>query len=136
MAMTDEEKIAFIKLRIGDVPTNPLYPIFTDDEYQLMLDACGGDVDKATRMAAIGAAMQVSTISTREQIDDLVIENDLAANYMKALDYLIKNPVTVIPAGLMPWIATSDCDRVEIMDVGALSCGHPRSKHRKTCCGG
>lgn len=131
MAMTDEQKIQLIRLRIGDVPGSPLYPLFTDEEYQLFLDASGGDVDKATTMAAISAAFQVSTISSREVIDDLQLENQIAANYLKALQYLIDNPVVQIPSGLMPWTATTACDRIALMDVDSLECGIHK---RKGCC--
>lgn len=122
MAMSDEDKIKLIRLRIGDVPGSPFYPLFTDEEYQLMLDAVGGDVDKATIMAAISGAFQVSGISSREMIDDLQIENQIASNYMKALQFLVNNPVVRIPSGLMPWVAPDNSGACALREVSNLSC--------------
>lgn len=121
--MTTEEKIAFIKLRIGDMPTNPLYPMFADADYNMALSAVGGNVDKAVRIMAISATMSVSSMSTREEIDDLVIENNFAANYLKAMDYLINDPIAKIPDNLMPWVATTDTDRIKLLDVADLTQG-------------
>jgi hypothetical protein len=134
--MDDAQKIAFIKLRIGDLPSNPLYPMFTDDEYQMALDAVNGDVDKAVQIMAISASMLVSSINTREEIDDLIIENNFSTNYMKALDYLIKSPIAKIPPNLMPWTATTDCDRIKLLDVADLSCsGQAKVAASNTTCG-
>lgn len=108
MAATTEEKIAFIKLRIGDVTTNPIFPMFTDDEYTMVLDTVSGSIDKATRIMAISATMIIGSISTREVIGDLTIENTFAPNYLKAMDYLIKDPVAKLPPNLMPWVAGLD----------------------------
>lgn len=105
MAATTEERIAFIKLRIGDVTTNPLYPMFTDDEYTMVLGTVGENIDKATRIMAISATMIIGSINTREVIGDLTIENTFAPNYLKAMDYLINDPVARIPPNLMPWVA-------------------------------
>lgn len=120
--MTNEEKIAFIKLRIGDVPSNPLYPMFTEQDYELVLLAVGGNVDMAVRTMAISAVFLVGQINSREEIDDFIIENQFAENYLKALQYLINDPIAMIPSGLMPWVATKDCDRVQLLDVADLSC--------------
>ncbi len=135
--MTEEEKIAFIKLRIGDVPSNPMYPMFTDEEYALALQAVNGNVDKAVRIMAMSAAMTISSISSREQIDDFVIENTFSTNYLKALDYLISDPISPIPDNLLPVILTKDCDRVKLMDVADLSCTGQASgtRGRRPGCG-
>ena len=119
---TPEEKIAFIKLRIGDVPTNPLYPMFTDDEYLMVLNTVNGDVDKATRIMAISATMIIGSLNTREVIGDLTIENTFAPNYLKAMDYLINDPVARIPAGLMPWVAGVDAAPTKLQQSTDLSC--------------
>ncbi|MOA06685.1 hypothetical protein D3C78_1263390 [compost metagenome] len=136
--MDDDQKVAFIKLRIGDTPANPLYPMFTDEEYILALQAANGNVDTAVSIMAISASILVGSVSTREVIDDLTIENQFAPNYMKALNYLISNPVAKIPPNLMPWTATKDCDRVKLMDVADLSCegqAKVRAEKAHSACG-
>lgn len=122
MAATTEEKIAFIKLRIGDVTTNPIYPMFTDDEYTMVLNTVSGDVDKATRIMAISATMIIGSINTREVIGDLTIENSFAPNYLKAMDYLINDPVARIPPNLMPWVAGLDSKPTKLEMSTDLSC--------------
>ena len=119
--MTDEEKIAFIKLRIGDVPSNPLYPMFSDEEYEMALLASKGNVDRAVRMMAITAVMLAGSVSSREHIDDFDIQNDFSKNYLAALQYLINDPVSLIPDNLIPWIHTK-CGSSKLMDVADLSC--------------
>lgn len=122
MAATTEEKIAFIKLRIGDVTTNPIYPMFTDEEYTMVLGTVAGDVDKATRIMAISATMIIGSINTREVIGDLTIENTFAPNYLKAMDYLINDPVARIPLNLMPWVAGLESKPTKLQKSTDLSC--------------
>lgn len=123
MAATTEEQIAFIKLRIGDVSTNPIFPMFTDDEYALVLSSYKGSVERATRMMAISAAMLVSTVSTREVVGDIEVQNVFATNYMKALDYLINDPTSRVPVNLMPWVAGMDSKPTKLALASDLSCG-------------
>lgn len=122
MALTTQAKIAFIKLRIGDVPTNPIYPMFSEEDYAMVLDTVSGDVDKATRIMAISATMTIGSIATREVIGDLTIENTFAPNYLKAMDYLINDPVARIPANLMPWVAGLDSKPTKLEQAADLSC--------------
>lgn len=122
MAATTEEKIAFIKLRIGDVTTNPIFPMFIDDDYLMVLNTVRGDVDKATRIMAISATMVIGSINTREVIGDLTIENTFAPNYLKAMDYLINDPVARIPSNLMPWVAGLDSKKTKLEKSADLSC--------------
>lgn len=106
--MTDEEKIALIKLLIGDVPNSPFYPLFADGDLQNLLDMNGGDVYKAARMAAISASMQLSGWNTRERVGDLEWANQLSTNYIKALEMFIKNPDVAIPSGIVPWYGSKN----------------------------
>lgn len=115
--MTDEEKIALIRLMIGDIPSGPYYPMFTDEEYMTFLKAAGGDYNKATVRAAISANYLIGSESSREVIGELQISNSSGANYLKLLDYLIKTVGRVPPAGLMPWFAGADgCGRNKLLD--------------------
>lgn len=124
MAATTEEKIAFIKLRIGDVTTNPIFPMFTDDEYTVVLNANNGNIERSTRMMAISATMIVGSVSTREQVGDIEVQNVFATNYLKALHYLINDPMTNVPMNLMPWVAGLDSSPSKLdRATENLSCG-------------
>jgi hypothetical protein len=123
MAATTEEKIAFIKLRIGDVTSNPIFPMFTDEEYTVVLDGNSGNIERTTRMMAISATMIVGSVSTREMVGDIEVQNVFATNYLKALDYLINDPMTRIPANLMPWVAGMDSQPTKLEQASDLSCG-------------
>lgn len=122
MAATLEEKIAFIKLRIGDVTTNPIWPMFTDEDYEVVLNGVNGNIERATRMMAISATMIVGSVSTREAVGDIEVQNVFAPNYLKALDYLINDPNSKVPANLMPWVAGMDRKPTKLERSTDLSC--------------
>lgn len=100
-----EEKVALIRLLIGDVPTSPFYPLFSDVELERFLELVGGNVKEAARYAAISGAMQLSGWSTRERTGNIEVWNDLSKNYLRALELLLQNQDKEIPSGLMPWLA-------------------------------
>ena len=104
MAMTPVEQV---NLLIGNVPSNPFYPIFSDVEIQQFLDLNNQNVYQAARMAAISASFTISGYNTREQTGDILVWNDYAKNYLAALGNFINNPTVLIPMGLMPWSANS-----------------------------
>lgn len=114
--MTDEEKKSLIALMIGDIESSPYYPLFTPDQYGQFLTAAGGNVNIAVVSAAISASMFLSTEYTREAIGDLQLSSSTGNNYLKALDYLIKNVGKTPPAGLMPWVAGLDsCEKNKLL---------------------
>lgn len=100
-----EEKVALIRLLIGDVPTSPFYPLFSNVELESFLELVGGNVKEAARYAAISGAMQLAGWSTRERTGNVEVWNDLGKNYLKALELLLQNQDKEIPSGLMPWLA-------------------------------
>jgi hypothetical protein len=106
--MTDEEKIAMIRLLIGDIEGSPFFPLFTDEDILRFLTLSNGNIYKAARMAAISASMLLAGWSTRERAGEIEVWSSLSTNYLKALDYFIKNPDTAIPDGLMPWFGSKD----------------------------
>ena len=115
--MTDEEKIAFIALMLGDIPGGPYYPMFTPEQYEQFLQYARGDVNRALVAAAISASFMVSGESSREVIAELQISSSTATNYLKLLDYLISTTGKIPPAKLMPWFAGSDkCDHNKLLD--------------------
>lgn len=102
--MSDEEKKQMIALMLGDIAGSPYYPLFTDTQYGQFLAMGKGSVNSAVVFAAISASFIVSSEATREVIGDLSISKSTGTNYLKALDYLVKNAKSQIPANLMPWV--------------------------------
>lgn len=115
--MTDEDKISFIALMIGDINGGPYYPMFTPEQYQQFLTGASGNVNQAIVLAAMSGTFLVSGESTREAIGDLQMSSNTAANYLKTLDYLIKTVGKLPPSNLMPWIAGLDsCEVNKLLD--------------------
>lgn len=114
MALTPVEQV---RLLIGDVPSSPFYQLFSDSELQAFLDMTNQDVFAAARLAAISASFQLAGWSTRERTGDIEVWSSLSTQYLKALDYLIKNPDTAIPAGLLPWSANTCGSKLMSIEV-------------------
>lgn len=128
MALTPVQQV---RILIGDVEGSPFYELFTDDEIQGFLDMTNQDVFAAARLAAISASFQLAGWSTRERTGQIEVWSSLSTQYLKALDYLINNPGTLIPSGLFPWSANTCgsklmnievCDGDNCKDVCACSC--------------
>lgn len=103
------EDILTVRLLIGDVEGSPFYPLFTDADIEKFLTLTNNNVYAAARLAAISASFQLSAWNTRERTADIEVWNSVSTNYLKALDYFIKNPGALIPNGLMPWTANKGC---------------------------
>lgn len=102
--LTDEQKIVIMKLVIGDVVNNPFYPMFQDSEYQAFLDYSNGVIQRAIRMAAIGASMFLATINYKEMVGDEQIWSNVGRDYQKALQALIsENAINNLADGIMPY---------------------------------
>ncbi len=113
MALTPVEQV---RILIGDVPSSPFYQLFTDEELQGFLDMANQDIFAAARLAAISASFQFAGWNTRERTGDIEVWSSLSTQYLKALDYLINNPGTLIPSGLFPWSANS-CASNKLMSI-------------------
>lgn len=120
-----------VRILIGVVEGSPFYELFTDEEIQGFLDMTNQDVFAAARLAAISASFQLAGWSTRERTGQIEVWSSLSTQYLKALDYLINNPGTLIPSGLFPWSANTCgsklmsievCDGDNCKDVCAGSC--------------
>lgn len=102
--LTDAQKIVLMKLVIGDVPNNPFYPMFTDDEYTAFLSYNSGVVQRSIRMAAVGAAMMLATMNYKEVVGDEQIWSNTSRDYQKALEALITDDaINNLPDGMMPY---------------------------------
>lgn len=110
MSISNEESLALLALLIGDIEGTPFHPLFSREQYQLILDNSQGRIQDAVKTAAISASMVVAGFSTKEQIGDFVIVNEYAQAYLKSLNFLMKNPANRLPENLMPWSAnTGEC---------------------------
>lgn len=106
MAYTEEQqkKIDLVRLYIGDVPSSPFYPIFSDDEIGSILEFRGWNVKKGIRDTAISASMYFAQLPSRERVDVLEEWNTVAQQYQKALQDLISdNSVMSLDDGIMPY---------------------------------
>ena len=102
--LTDAQKIVIMKLVIGDVANNPFYPMFQDSEYQAFLDYSNGVIQRAIRMAAIGASMALATINYKEMVGDEQIWSNVGRDYQKALQALIsESAINNLADGIMPY---------------------------------
>jgi hypothetical protein len=114
MALTPVQQV---RILIGDVEGSPFYQLFTDEEIQGFLDMTNQDVFAAARLAAISASFQLAGWSTRERTGDIEVWSSLSTQYLKALDYLINNPGTLIPSGLFPWSANTCGSKLMSIEV-------------------
>lgn len=100
MALTDIEKVRMI---VGDVPSNPLYPILADEDYEYLLETTSGDIWQAAIKAAIIISMRIASFPTRERTGDIEVWNEYAKTYLKALDNIINTPVNLLPNLVVPY---------------------------------
>ncbi|MDF5713567.1 MAG: hypothetical protein PUP93_06680 [Rhizonema sp. NSF051] len=129
MALSPVEQV---RLLIGDVPSSPFYQLFSDEEIQQFLDMTNQNVFSAARLAAISASFQLAGWSTRERTGDIEVWSSLSTQYLKALDYMINNPGSLIPNGLMPWSAsTGSCNKLLNIEI----CDGDNCREAQACCG-
>lgn len=128
--MTDEEKASLLALMISDIPGNPYYPIFTPEQYAQFLLMAKGSVERAIVPAAITASMIIGSDYTREVIGDLQLGRNAGANYLKALEMLIKNKGKSLPDGLMPWSASVPSFN-KLLDFARCDCDDPRLRRQR-----
>lgn len=104
-SMTEEEKILYIRLLIGDSEGSAFYPLYTDEEIELILKHVGGDIKRAVMRLAIGASFKLSGVSTRERAGAVEVWNELSRNYLRALQNLLTELNKELPSGVMPYVA-------------------------------
>lgn len=133
----DLEKIALVRLLIGDTPRSPFYPLYSDEEIQIFLNKNNGNVMAAAKDAAIGGAFIVGGWATRERTGDIEVWNSLGTNYLAALKIFLGNDSVNIPNGLMPWAAgisraemcemarNPDLYRGKLLDIYLCDCERP-----------
>lgn len=101
-----ERRMLLVRLLIGDTPSSPFYPIFTDEEVEAMLELYGWDVRRASRQLAISAAFQLSMVTYRERTGDIEVWNNASLQYQKALgDFIDAGSANNLPDHLVPYAA-------------------------------
>lgn len=105
---TLEQDIEYVRLLIGDTPTSPFYPLFSNEEYEMTIKRNNGDLRVAAISMAISASFQLSSWNTRERTGSIEVWSNLGGNYLKALQFFVDNEGKRIPSGLMPWLAGVD----------------------------
>lgn len=101
-----DEMIYYLRLRIMDIPSSPFYQLFTDDDLKLIIKSTGYNMRKSIINAAMSAAMVLSAWNTREISGQEQIWNDLGKNYLKVLDKLTNDSLTMnIDGGIVPYAA-------------------------------
>lgn len=105
LVITDE-MIAYVRLRIADIPSSPFYPLFTDEEIKSFIRMANGNLRRATINAAMSAAFMLSAWNTREVVGAEQIWNDIGKNYLNVLDRLTnESSINNIDDGLVPYAA-------------------------------
>lgn len=111
-----EDDILYVRMLIGDTETSPFYPLFTDEEYEMLIERYKGDLKAVAISLAISASFKLAGWNTRERTGSIEVWNNLGANYLKALQYFIDNQGKELPKGILPWLAgenTQDMCRVK-----------------------
>lgn len=126
MAFTSEEqdKIALVRLLIGDVDASIFYPVLTDEEYGKLLAFENWDVLRAARRAAISIAFSLSSFPYRERSGDIEVWNNASVEYRKVLEEFInENGSFQLPAGLLPYAAG-----ISVSDVNNANANTDRNR--------
>lgn len=124
--LTEEqlEKIAMVRLLIGDVEGSIFYPILSDEEIVRYLILENWDVMRAARRAATTVAFMLSTVSYRERTGDLEVWNNASIEYRKVLEmFLDESGSANLPANLKPYAAG-----ISVSDVEAANCNPDRNR--------
>lgn len=100
MALTEVEKVRMI---VGDVPGNPLYPILADEDYEYLLETTNGDVWQAAIKAAIIISLRIASYPTRERAGNYEIWNQYSTAYLAALQNIIKTPSALLASRIIPY---------------------------------
>jgi hypothetical protein len=117
--MTKEEKekaILLLRITLGDVPGSPFYPILSDEEYVVLLEANDWNVKKAARYAGYSIVFYLTQTNYRERTGDIEVWNLAATEYRKALlDFLNEGSLANLPTDIRPYVGG-----VSVKDVCSL----------------
>jgi hypothetical protein len=100
MALTPVETV---KIIVGDVVGNPLYPILDDDTYDYLLETTNGDIWQAAIKAAIIISLRIASYPTREKAGNYEVWNTYSTSYLAALTNIIKTPASLLSTKIIPY---------------------------------
>lgn len=100
MALSDIDKI---KIIVGDVEGNPLFPILDDETYTYLLETTNGDVWTAAIKAAIIISLRIASYPTREKAGHYEIWSNYSTAYLAALQNIIKTPASLLSSRIIPY---------------------------------
>lgn len=108
-----EAKIALLRIMLGDVPDSPFYPMLSDVEYYLILEAHNWDLKRAARQAGYSITFYLSRANFRERTGDIEVWNNASIEYRKALEsYLDDSGAGSVPPDLNPWAGGTSAKEV------------------------
>ena len=117
MSLTVEEldKIATVRVLVGDIEHSIFYPIVTNEEITKILVFEKWDVMKAARRVATTIAFILSCVTYRERSGDLECWNNASIEYRKVLlEFLKESGASQLPSHIIPYaagISKSDFDK-------------------------
>lgn len=118
-----QAKIDLLRLLLGDLPSSVFYPILMDSEYQMILEAHGWDVNKATRKAAFSILFYLTQVNYRERTGDIEVWNNASIEYRKALNDYLSSQKNIIPEDLVPWVAGAN--KIDVIKFQREAVRHP-----------
>lgn len=99
-----EEKIALLRIMLGDTPRSVFYPILSDEEYYILLESNNWDLKRAARAAGFSILFYLTQVSYRERTGDIEVWNNASIEYRKALEaFLDDKGAGALPPDIMPW---------------------------------
>lgn len=100
MALSDTDKV---KIIVGDVEGNPLFPILDDETYTYLLETTNNDVWQAAIKAAIIISLRIASYPTRERAGNYEVWNSYSTAYLAALQNIIKTPAALLSSRIIPY---------------------------------
>lgn len=99
-----EAKIALLRIMLGDTPGSIFFPILTDEEYYVLLEANNWDIKKAARAAGFSILFYLTQVNYRERTGDIEVWNNASIEYRKALEDFLSDIGSNLPQDLRPWV--------------------------------
>lgn len=110
MTLTEEQEgiIDYLRITLGDSGGSVFYPILTDQEYAIVLEREGWNLDRATKKIAFSILFYLTQTSYRERTSDIEVWNNASIEYRRALNDLLNDMSTGLHIIGSPWAAGID----------------------------
>ena len=130
--MDIEEKLDYVKVRIGDVPSSLFHGSISDADYIRIIENSGGNLERAVVACATSMFIIVASYSTATVIDGFTVKNDAVTGYRRALEFITKNPLHRVPENMIPWVAGRDDKPTKLSSLD-LDCSDSCTKFSRGC---